>query len=117
MASEPATRVSVKLTSGDLVHVDVGRYDHFRLAYCLNTWHAQGLSVQSCFLLTGGGMTSRELAYVQASRSRDETRIYTDRFSAGEGLEQLARTASKSMAKELAYDLLKEWHREEERRL
>ena len=92
--------------SADPEHLE--RYREFRLGYSLNTHHAQGATVDRTFLLAGGEMTSREAMYVQASRSRDETRIYTDQASAGEGLAQLARNAAKSRAKDLAHDHLLE---------
>lgn len=117
VAQDKAVRLTVKLDSGKLVEVDPSRYDHLRLSYCLNTHHAQGQTVEKALLLTGGAMTSRELVYVQASRSRGETWLYTDRYSAGEGLGQLARAASKSLAKDLAHDLMRERPREAERGL
>jgi ATP-dependent exoDNAse (exonuclease V) alpha subunit len=98
--------VTVELDKGKTVQVSLERYREFRLGYSMNTHHAQGATVDRTFLLAGGEMTSREAMYVQASRSRDETRIYADQASAGEGLAQLARNASKSRAKDLAHDHL-----------
>jgi len=100
--------VTVELDKGKTIQVSLERYREFRLGYSMNTHHAQGATVGRTFLFAGGEITSREAMYVQASRSRDETRVYTDQASAGEGLAQLARNASKSRAKDLAHDHLLE---------
>jgi ATP-dependent exoDNAse (exonuclease V) alpha subunit len=106
--------ISVKLDDGKTVEIPIDRYQHIRLGYALNTHTAQGQTVDNCFVLTGGEMTSREMVYVQASRSRMETRIYTDKVSAGDGLTELVRNAARSRAKDMAHDVLddrKQTHR------
>lgn len=51
-------------------------------------------------------MQDRELAYVQASRARGETRIYIDRLEAGHTLAALSQRMNVSHQKELASSLL-----------
>ena len=65
----------------------------------------QGATVERCFVLCGGSMQDREATYVQASRAREETRLYVDRVSAGEEFSGLVRSMERSRAKELAVDL------------
>jgi conjugative relaxase-like TrwC/TraI family protein len=98
--------VTVKLDGGKTVEIPIDRYKDIRLGYALNTHTAQGQTVDNAFVLAGGEMTSREMVYVQASRSRLETRIYTDKITAGDALTQLVRKASKSQAKDMAHDVM-----------
>ncbi len=97
-------QVVVDLDSGLRITVDLTHYSHLALGYAVTTHKSQGLTVDSAFVLAGGGMTDRELTYVQTSRARGVTRIYTDEGSAGEDLAQLARQMTKSRAKDLAHD-------------
>jgi hypothetical protein len=62
--------------------------------------------VEKAFVLAGGEMCHRELSYVQMSRARGETLVFTDRESAGEGLTTLVRDMSRSRAKDLAHDVV-----------
>jgi conjugative relaxase-like TrwC/TraI family protein len=106
--SDKTVYVTVELDKGKTVSIPLDKYgkENLRLGYCLNTVQAQGMTAENAFLLTGGTMTSRELIYVQASRSRQAPRVYTDCHSAGDGLKQLAQQASKSRAKDMAHDHL-----------
>ena len=88
--------------SGDEVTVPLSRYQAVKLGYAVTTHKAQGITVENAFVLAGGAMQDRELSYVQLSRTRGETRLYTDRAEAGEGLADLSRQMSNSRQKELA---------------
>jgi ATP-dependent exoDNAse (exonuclease V) alpha subunit len=100
--------LTVELDTGKTVQIPLERYgaSNVRLGYCLNTHHAEGMTTTDAFILTGGAMTSREVVYVQCSRSRNAPRVYTDRQSAGDKLCELAKQASKSRAKDMAHDYL-----------
>lgn len=78
-----------------------------QLGYASTTHSAQGATCSRAFVLAGGSMQDREATYVQASRAKEETRIYADKASAGEEvLDELVRAMERSRAKELATDLL-----------
>src|SRR5262249_39219983 len=68
-----------------------------RLGYAATTHKAQGASLRYVYVLAGA---DRELSYVQASRARDLTRLYTDALEAGPELAALARTMSRSTQKD-----------------
>jgi ATP-dependent exoDNAse (exonuclease V) alpha subunit len=105
--------VSVRLDEGKVVEIPLSRYQDIRLGYALNTHAAQGQTVENCLVLAGGEMTSREMVYVQASRAKapNGTRVYTDRISAGDGLAELVRKASRSRAKDMAHDVMEDRQR------
>jgi conjugative relaxase-like TrwC/TraI family protein len=105
--------VSVQLDDGKVVEIPLSRYQDIRLGYALNTHAAQGQTVENCLVLAGGEMTSREMVYVQASRAKapNGTRIYTDKISAGDGLTELVRKASRSRAKDMAHDVMEDRQR------
>ncbi len=92
----------VRLDSGDWRTVHTQHYPHVRLGYAVTTHKAQGVTAGSVYVLAGGPMEDRELAYVQASRSRSQTRIYVDRVEAGDTIAVLARQMNVSHQKELA---------------
>ena len=71
---EPVTRhLIVRLDSGERVTVPTLTYQHINLGYAITTHKGQGKTVDNTFVLAGGSMQDRELAYVQMSRSRHET--------------------------------------------
>jgi ATP-dependent exoDNAse (exonuclease V) alpha subunit len=94
----------VRLDAGAVVTVLLGDYQHVRLGYAVTTHKAQGATVPHAYVLAGGSMTDRELAYVQVSRARGTTRIYTDRLSAGDELGELARGFARSRRRRLGHD-------------
>lgn len=98
--------VRVELDSGYRIVIDLATFDHLALGYAVTTHKGQGQTVESAFVLAGGSMTDRELSYVQTSRSRGETRIYTDAVSAGENLSALSRQMQQSRAKDMAHEYL-----------
>ena len=53
-------------------------------------------------------MTDAQMAYVQASRARNETRIYTTKDEAGPELSDLAEAMSRSRKKTMAHDATEE---------
>lgn len=71
-------KVCIKLDEGRSVTVDAEGFAHLRLGYALTTHKAQGMTAENSYILTGGTMTNREMAYVQASRARGQTRWYLE---------------------------------------
>jgi conjugative relaxase-like TrwC/TraI family protein len=71
-----------------------------------NTSHkTQGMTVDHSYILAGGKMADREMAYVQATRGRLSTHLFVDEAHAGVELQDLARAFSRSRKKELAHDV------------
>lgn len=70
--------VLIRLDEGRSVTVHAEGFTHLRLGYALTTHKAQGMTAENSYILTGGTMTNREMAYVQASRARSETRWYLE---------------------------------------
>ncbi|MEO0851886.1 MAG: MobF family relaxase [Cyanobacteria bacterium J06648_11] len=101
--------ITVRLDDGQriTIHEEEADLTKLQLGYASTTHAAQGATVDRALVLAGGSMQDREATYVQASRAREETRIYADRVTAGdEELEELARVMERSRAKELATDVL-----------
>ncbi|MBW4464679.1 MAG: relaxase domain-containing protein [Pegethrix bostrychoides GSE-TBD4-15B] len=72
------------------------------LGYATTTHKAQGATVAYAYILTDEAMQNRELSYVQASRAKLLTRIYTTKQEAGEELskllQQMERTGQKTLS-------------------
>jgi ATP-dependent exoDNAse (exonuclease V) alpha subunit len=98
----------VQLDEGEALTVPLRHYgvENCRLGYAVTVARSQGMTVPgNAYVLTGGQMTDRELGVVSISRAREKTFIFTDRFEAGKGLEDLARQLDKSRQKSLAHDV------------
>lgn len=98
--------LSVLVDDGRTVTVPLSTYSELKLGYAMTTHKAQGATVPHAYVLLGGSMQDRHLSYVQASRARENTRFYCDRFEAGKGLEQIAKQMAQSRQKDLAHDLM-----------
>ena len=107
---EKGETLTVKLDSGELVTVALSRYDrdNIRLGYCVTTHKAQGATVKNAYVFSNGSMTDRQMAYVQASRARNETRIYTPKNEAGPELTNLTEAMSRDRKKTMAHDTIEE---------
>jgi ATP-dependent exoDNAse (exonuclease V) alpha subunit len=87
--------------------------ESLRLAYAQHVYRQQGATVDRSIVLTGGWQTSRETAYVQASRARHGTDWYLGRDQLGtdgqdpDRIERLARhmTNSRLHTPSVAYEL------------
>lgn len=91
----------VRLDDGRSIEFDPSHYPHLRLAYCLTTHKAQGLTTEKAFVLLGGGMQDRETTYVQASRARGATYLHS-----AETFVELAAKTTRSRPKTLATEHL-----------
>jgi len=95
----------VRLDSGDTISVRPEEFGYFKHSYAITTHKAQGQSVSRAYVYSSGKMLSKELAYVQLTRAREQTRIYADRETLGEQvLDELTQQMSKSQQKETALD-------------
>lgn len=99
-------KVHVRLDNGRTVTVPLQEYNHVKLGYAMTTHATQGVTTQNAFVLTDESMQDRELSYVQGSRARGTTRLFTTEQEAGTELTRLARTMSESRQKHLATELL-----------
>jgi Ti-type conjugative transfer relaxase TraA len=106
---EQVTRhLIVKLDNGERVNIPTLAYQHIDLGYSITTHKGQGKTVDNAFVLAGGSMQDRELAYVQMSRSRHDTKIYIERADAGDTISELSKQMNRSRQKEMAHTLIKE---------
>ena len=100
--------LAARLDNGERVSMSLEEFPHVKLGYAMTTHKGQGVTVERAFVLAGGSMQDREITYVQASRSRGDTRIFADREEAGENLFRLTRQMSDSRQKEMAHVIQRE---------
>lgn len=86
------------------VKIDLANYNDLQLGYAVTTHKAQGVTVDRSFVLLGGSMLNKEMAFTQLSRARKETKLYSTELEAGEGLSKLAKHIMISRTKDLAHD-------------
>jgi len=94
--------VTVDLYDGRRVTVCLSDFPHLDLGYAMTTHKAQGATVDAAYLLVGGTMQHRELSYVQTSRARDTTRLFTTPSVTGDALADLAKEMARSRQKDMA---------------
>lgn len=94
--------LTMRLDNGERRTLSISSYDHVKLGYAVTTHKSQGMTAENTFILTDESMQDKELSYVQISRAKNETRLYTTREEAGDGLAELARKMQVSREKELA---------------
>ena len=115
IAADPEKRaLTVRLDNGDRVHFSLDNYAHVRPGYAMTTHKGQGATTEFSYILAGGALQDREISYVQVSRSRAETRIFTDAEEAGPDLTRLVRQMSQSRQKEMAHTVEQRSIRREE---
>jgi conjugative relaxase-like TrwC/TraI family protein len=66
------------------VHLNPDDLDSIRLAYAQHVYRQQGATVERSVIVTGGWQTSKETAYVEATRGRHGTEWYIARDELGE---------------------------------
>ncbi|MEM7147543.1 MAG: MobF family relaxase [Verrucomicrobiota bacterium] len=82
--------------------IRVQDYEHLKLGYAVTTHKSQGMTVKNSYILTDETMIDREMTYVQISRAKDQTRLYTTREEAGDKLRDLIRDMERTRQKEMA---------------
>lgn len=73
----PAT-LRVKMDDGRVIRVNDKDYQEIEYGYAVTTHKSQGVTVPHAYVLGGGTMVCRELAYVQMSRHKESCNIYLD---------------------------------------
>ncbi|MGE5700863.1 MAG: MobF family relaxase [Arthrospira platensis] len=99
--------------SGRQLRISPDDAESLRLAYAQHVYRQQGATIDRSIVLTGGWQTSRETAYVQASRARNGTDWYIARDQLDtdnqdpDRIEQLAQrmTNSRHHTPSIAHDL------------
>lgn len=79
----PAVRKGV-MTAESIDAGDAGDLGKLRLGYAQHVYRQQGATVEHAIVLTGGWQTSRETAYVEATRARHGTDWYLARDKLGQ---------------------------------
>ena len=97
--------LAIETEDGFVVEIDTNEWSELDLAYCLNGYKGQGVTVENAFVLTGDSMTDREMAYVTASRARGLTVVYSDEESVVD-ITELAEKMSQSNQNEMAIEHL-----------
>lgn len=83
--------------------------DSFSLSYAMTTHKGQGQDAkENAYVLLGGKMTDRELAYTQLTRARCKTRVFVDKLHSGTLLEDISRSVSRSRKKQMAHDIVEQ---------
>lgn len=82
----------------------VNSYQDVKLGYASTTHKAQGATVDRAFVLTDEAMIDHQISYVQMSRARIETKIYSTRDQAGDELKDLVRQMERDREKQLALE-------------
>ena len=81
------------------------KFDSLRLGYAATTHRAQGMTLdQNVYALVGGGMQSREMTYVQVSRARGSTHLFSD----AQHRTELERLVGRSREKVSAHQIARE---------
>ena len=88
--------------SGRRVQLASEQLDSLRLAYAQHVYRQQGATVERSIVVTGGWQTSKETAYVEATRARHGTDWHVARDQLGEEgqdadrIKRLAQNMSRS---------------------
>jgi len=105
--------LTVRTDKGRVVTVRASEYEDVAYGYCATVHKTQGVTVDRSFVLLNEMMSSREWAYVAASRHRYDMHMYSDRPRG-----ELELPLSKSGAKIAAIEILENgqtdrgpWHR------
>lgn len=98
----------VRVDSGDLLSFSLRDYGDVGLGYASTTHRAQGSTTQQTFVLMGGSMQDRELSYVQVSRAREQTHIYSTRSATGDDIATLTREMERSRQKDMAHTVIRQ---------
>ncbi len=107
--NEARDSLKIRVDDGRLVEISLSNYDHLKLAYGVTTHKSQGMTCNgTVYVLPDPAMADRSSVYVQASRSRVSTHIFSTKDEAGADLEMLANKMSRERLKRMASDLKSE---------
>lgn len=106
-ANRIQSTLTVRMDSGRKVLVPIKHYSAIQLGYATTVHKGQGTTVDRAFVLLGGQLQDHHLSYVQLSRARGETRVYIDRFEAGQDYADLIASMERDRQRTLAIDLAK----------
>ena len=98
LAIEPNGAALIEFDSGERRGLAGEELEHVRLAYAQHIHRAQGATVTRTLVVTGGWQTSKEPAYVEASRARRGTDWFLAREDLGvegQDSERIARLAQR----------------------
>ena len=86
------------------------------LAYAVTTHASQGSTFKNVYSLVGGNMQDRELTYVQLTRGKERTQLYTTKDLAGKDIAsgRLSRQMSTSRKKSFAFEYLQKNQEEDQ---
>lgn len=112
-----AQTLGVVMDTGERKIISTRSYDKVELGYATTTHKAQGKTVDHAYVLAGGSMQDKELSYVQVSRARNATKIYTSVEEGGRSIEELAARMNQSRMKVLAQEQRQEYGQEAEQRV
>ncbi len=102
-ALNPITKtLTIKLDQGTSIRISLSKYSTLALGYAMTTHKSQGETCYNSYILASGGMQNRHLTYVQASRAKNKTYIFTDKLEAGDNFVNLVNAMSKDRTKEMA---------------
>jgi conjugative relaxase-like TrwC/TraI family protein len=87
-----------------VVAIDLKDYEKVQLGYAITTHMAQGITLDKTHILMGDSMQSKNMAYTQLTRHRDECKIYGTEAEYGDSLEVIAKDISRSVEKDMALD-------------
>lgn len=95
------------------VTFSVWQFNAIKRGYAATVHRAQGMTLdQDAYILFGGTMQSREMTYVQISRARAGTHIFTDRKTTPD-LNDIERQANRSVEKAAAHTIAREAQKHE----
>lgn len=102
-------RLTVQVDGADRpVSFSLAQFDGLKRGYAATVHRAQGMTLdQNSYILFGGTMQSREMTYVQISRARADTFLFTDKATTAE-LGDIDRQASRSVEKTAAQTVSRE---------
>lgn len=107
-----AKTVGVLTDSGERKIISTSIYESLELGYATTTHKAQGKTVDKAYVLAGGVMQDKELSYVQVSRAREATRIFTSVEEGGRSVQELAAKMNQSRQKAIAQEMREEYRQE-----
>ena len=99
--------LAIETEEGFTIEIDTREFTDIDLAYAVNGYKAQGVTLENALILTGDSTTDREMAYVTASRARGGTLVYADEESVAD-IPELAERMSVSHQNEMAIEHLRQ---------